>query len=94
MHTTTITDRSIPLAVRAEGRSDPVCPKPDSRWPRRAAALHAEEDGAQAVEYAMLGGVAAAVCGALILILRNPAVLRGIVEAVIAVLIRAVESWF
>lgn len=94
MRTTTITDRSMPLAVHAEGRPGPVCPTADSRWPRQAVALHADEDGAQAVEYAMLGGVAAAVCGALIVILRNPAVLRGIIDAVIAALVRVVGSWF
>lgn len=56
--------------------------------------LHDEESGAQAAEYAMLGGVSAAACGGLIEILTEPDVLRIIVEAVLEALSDAVGGWF
>ena len=51
------------------------------------------ESGAQAAEYAMLGGVSAAACGALVALLRNPDVLRTVVEAVIGFITSTVGSW-
>lgn len=60
---------------------------------RRRPAL-ADEQGAQAAEYAMLGGVSAAACGALIAILKNPSTLERVVDAVVGALTRLVGSWF
>lgn len=53
-----------------------------------------DERGAQAAEYAMLGGVSAAACGALVAILKNPSTLERVVDAVIGGLTRLVGSWF
>lgn len=61
---------------------------------RRLAALREEgELGAQAAEYAMLGGVSAAACGALIVLLRKTSTLERVVDAVVTTLTRAIGSW-
>lgn len=64
--------------------------------PRRGARLAAlaEERGSQTAEYAMLGGVGAAACGALIALLKNKETLGTLVDAVINGLARFVGSWF
>ena len=65
------------------------------RFMRRALlALQEEERGSQTAEYAMLGGVGAAACGTLIALVKNKALLGGLVEAVFGGLIRAVSGWF
>lgn len=51
------------------------------------------ESGAQVAEYAMLGGVSAAACGALVALLRNPDVLRTVVDAVISFITSSVGTW-
>lgn len=53
-----------------------------------------DDTGAQAAEYAMLGGVSAAACGALIMILKDPSTLERVVGAVVGLLSRAIGSWF
>jgi len=62
---------------------------------RRVAPLrdHAER-GAQAAEYAMLGGVSAAACSGLVAILKNRETLRALVDAVIGTLSKVIEGWF
>jgi len=62
---------------------------------RRVAPLrdHAER-GAQAAEYAMLGGVSAAACSGLVAILKNKETLRALVDAVIGTLSKVIEGWF
>ena len=62
---------------------------------RRLAPLreHAER-GAQAAEYAMLGGVSAAACSGLVAILKNKDTLRALVDAVIGTLSSVIEGWF
>lgn len=52
------------------------------------------ERGAQAAEYAMLGGVSAAACTGLVAIFRNRETLRSLVDAVIGVLGSVIEGWF
>lgn len=52
------------------------------------------ECGAQAAEYAMLGGVSAAACTGLVAILKNRETLRTLVDAVISTLGRVIEGWF
>lgn len=62
---------------------------------RRAAALRAgDETGAQAAEYAMLGGVSAGACGALVALLKNPDFLQRVLDAVLQTLVRVVRAWF
>lgn len=53
-----------------------------------------DDTGAQAAEYAMLGGVSAAACSGLVLLLRNRETLGTVVEAVTSSLARFVGSWF
>jgi len=53
-----------------------------------------QEAGAQAAEYAMLGGVGAAACGALIAIVRDKHTLTRLAEAVFDGLAKMVGSWF
>lgn len=62
---------------------------------RRVAPLrdHAER-GAQAAEYAMLGGVSAAACTGLVALLKNRNTLKTLVEAVLSTLGKVVEGWF
>lgn len=67
------------LADGAQRRLDPLRDDP--------------ERGAQAAEYAMLGGVSAAACGGLIYLLQEDGVLRPVVEGVIDLLVRAIGSW-
>lgn len=62
---------------------------------RRVAELRDRaEHGAQAAEYAMLGGVSAAACTGLVALLKNKETLRALVEAVIGTLGRVIEGWF
>lgn len=52
------------------------------------------ERGAQAAEYAMLGGVSAAACGALVALLKNDDFLRRILEAIVSGLLKTMKGWF
>lgn len=52
------------------------------------------EHGAQAAEYAMLGGVSAAACTGLVAIFKNRETLRALVDSVIGVLGSVIEGWF
>lgn len=62
---------------------------------RRIARLRDDgEEGSQTVEYAMLGGVGAAACGALIALLKNKELLGRVIETVVSVLTKAIKSWF
>lgn len=61
----------------------------------RADALrHDGERGAQAAEYAMLGGVSAAACGGLVAILKRTGIFENLVETVIGTLADVVKGWF
>lgn len=55
--------------------------------------LHAE-DGAQAVEYAMIGGLGAGVIGLLWTVISRTGILDRVVEALLAALVELVQSWF
>lgn len=55
--------------------------------------LRLEERGSQAAEYAMLGGVSAAACGALVALLKNKSTLARLGEVVFSGLIRLVGQW-
>lgn len=52
------------------------------------------ERGAQAAEYAMLGGVSAAACSALVALFKNKETLRTLVDAVVGTLGSVIEGWF
>jgi Flp pilus assembly pilin Flp len=52
------------------------------------------ERGAQAAEYAMLGGVSAAACSGLVAILKNKDTLKTLVESVVGALGKVVKGWF
>lgn len=56
--------------------------------------IHHDDQGAQAAEYAMLGGVSAAACGGLVAILSNTQILEKLVKAVVDTLVSAVGRWF
>jgi Flp pilus assembly pilin Flp len=61
----------------------------------RVAALRARsEHGAQAAEYAMLGGVSAAACTGLVALFKNRETLRALVDAVVGTLGKVIEGWF
>ena len=55
--------------------------------------LHDDEDGAQVVEYAMLGAVAAAACGALVAIIKG-GVLSTLVPTITNGMTTWIQSWF
>lgn len=61
---------------------------------QRHRALGDGERGAQAAEYAMLGGVSAAACTALVTIFKNKSTLATIVESVVNALGKVIEGWF
>lgn len=53
-----------------------------------------DETGAQAAEYAMLGGVSAAACGALVYLLKETDALDAVVSTVVDTLTSTIGSWF
>lgn len=89
--TTATTAASVRLRLSASGLGDRLA----DRAQRRLDRLRAGDDGAQTAEYAMLGGVGAAACGAVIIILRQEdGPLETILKAVVGGLTRAIRSWF
>jgi Flp pilus assembly pilin Flp len=52
------------------------------------------ERGAQAAEYAMLGGVSAAACSGLVAILKNRETLKTLVDTILQTLGNVIEGWF
>ena len=61
--------------------------------PVRAARL-SEEDGAQAVEYAMIGGLGAGLIGLLWAIISRTGLVDRIVETLLSSLVELITSWF
>ena len=80
-------------ARRLAARRDLAVAGAQARVESRLARLH-DETGAQAAEYAMLGGVSAAACSGLVALLRDQDTLSTIVDAVITSLGQFVGSWF
>lgn len=93
MHTT-ISDLPLRTAVRSQQAMWALGGPTAESARDRLHALHDDERGAQAAEYAMLGGVSAAACGGLIAILSDSGILKKLVQAVVSALINAVGSWF
>lgn len=54
----------------------------------------AGEDGAQAVEYAMIGGVGAGLIGLLWTIISRTGLLDRVVESLLTSLVELISSWF
>lgn len=95
MHVKPRTSPAVTLAVAAQIRSAEARDAVLDGAQRRLGRLGAQdESGAQAAEYAMLGGVSAAACTALIAILKNKSWTERVIEAVVAALIKAIKSWF
>ena len=92
---TTRPDRFLAAAVRAQQAAGDVRDALVDGAQRRVARLRDDgEAGSQTAEYAMLGGVGAAACGALIALLKNREFIGEIMEAVVSVLTKTVKSWF
>jgi hypothetical protein len=92
MHRSTIRDHALAATVWVQTLADAGGDRLADALDGRVAGLH-DDRGSQTAEYAMLGGVSAAACGALVTTLRNPELIRRIVEAVIAVLTKTIRSW-
>jgi Flp pilus assembly pilin Flp len=56
--------------------------------------LHHDEEGAQAVEYAMIAGLGAGVIGILYKIITSTSLIERLVTALLEALIQLVTSWF
>jgi len=95
MHVKPRTSPAVALAVKAQIRGVDAREALLDGAQRRLGRLHAEkESGAQAAEYAMLGGVSAAACTALIAILKNRSWTERVIEAIVAALVKVIKSWF
>ena len=53
-----------------------------------------DEEGAQAVEYAMIGGLGAGLIGLLWTVISRTGLLDRVVEALLSSLVELVSSWF
>ena len=83
------------LSVRSQLGATAVSERLGEGAQRRLDRLREEpEAGAQAAEYAMLGGVSAAACSVLIYLLKETNALQRVVDSVVTVLTRTVGSWF
>ena len=90
-----LTDRTRAAAVRADLAADDLRLRLADAAVRRAQALRDDgERGAQAAEYAMLGGVSAAACGTLVIVFNNSeGRLGGLVDTILSWLGGVVGSW-
>lgn len=59
----------------------------------RRVGLH-DEEGAQAVEYAMIGGLGAGVIGLLWSILKGTGLIDRLVDSLLSSLVELITSWF
>jgi len=92
--TTHLTATGRRVAVRLQLSTADLGQRIDAAAERRAELLQDGERGAQAAEYAMLGGVSAAACTGLVAILKNRETLGTLVEAIITTLGNVIEGWF
>lgn len=85
---------STTTAVRAQLAGQDLYERLAEGAQRRTRRLRDDgEAGAQAAEYAMLGGVSAAACGALVLIFKKSSTLESVVNAVVKTLTKTITSW-
>lgn len=90
-----ITDPLLGATVRAEMLRTDLSSRAVNAAIRRSAPVRADgERGAQAAEYAMLGGVSAAACGTFALLLKREGTLEPVVSTIVGLLTRTVRSWF
>jgi hypothetical protein len=88
-------DLTLALAVNAHTLPARGAERLATALQRRVHTLRDDgEHGAQAAEYAMLGGVSAAACGGLIHVLRRPETLEAVVGAVVRSLTSVIRGWF
>jgi len=93
--TTHVTMTARRNAVRLQLAAQHLGQRADAAAQRRIDAWRDDgERGAQAAEYAMLGGVSAAACSGLVAILKNRETLKALVESVITTLGGVIEGWF
>jgi hypothetical protein len=92
MHRSTIRDHTLAATVRAQTLADAGGARLADALDGRVAGLR-DDRGSQTAEYVMLGGVSAAACGGLVTILRNPEVMRRIVDAVVTLLTKLISAW-
>jgi len=93
--TTQMTRTARRAAVRLQLTAQDLGTRVDRAARRRVDAWRDDgERGAQAAEYAMLGGVSAAACSGLVAILKNRETLKTLVESVITTLGGVIEGWF
>lgn len=91
---TTVEDAVRALVVRTDLAADEARTRLADAAERRVRALRDDgERGAQAVEYAMLGGVSAAACGTLVVVLKDENRLGGLVETILGWLGDLVTGW-
>lgn len=93
MHRQTISDRVLAATVWATCAGERAVERLGDAAERRVRRLR-DDGGAQVAEYAMLGGVSAAACGAIIVVLKQESTFQKFVDGVFGVLLRAVRSWF
>ena len=65
----------------------------DIEAPARRVDLH-DEEGAQAVEYAMIGGLGAGIIGLLWSIIKGTGLFDRMVESLLTSLVELITSWF
>lgn len=92
--TTHVTMTARRTAVRLQLAAQHLGRRADAAQRRLDAWRDDGERGAQAAEYAMLGGVSAAACSGLVAILKNRETLKALVESVITTLGGVIEGWF
>lgn len=91
----TVIDAICRLSLRAHLVGTDVLAATQHAILDRHRAMRADDErGAQAAEYAMLGGVSAAACTGLVAILKNRSTLKALVDTVLEALGKVVSGWF
>lgn len=86
---------TIPLAVRGRVLAGDAAARAEEVVSRRVVRLRDDdEDGAQAVEYAMIGGLGAAAIGLLWTLLKGSGLIEKVLSALLDALVELVTSWF
>jgi Flp pilus assembly pilin Flp len=60
----------------------------------RALTLHGDEEGAQAVEYAMIGGLGAGLISRLWTVISRTNLIERVVESLVSALLKVITGWF
>jgi len=87
-------DTALALAVRGQIAAHDTADALAERVHDRAARLRDDgETGAVVSEYAMLGGVGAAICGIIIKLVRDTPLIQELLSAVIGMLTKHLKAW-